>query len=207
MKIAIRYATSALLMLVLVAQTPFAAGGNLVAGVGAVGTVGQWSNFSAIDVIAGATLLPAVSKQTVLYIAFTGGTIADVANMGLYKTATRQSTILSVTPVKLGGISNPSISLTSKTVCKTQPISATNPCIVRLDPLAVSLSPGNDYYFVIYFTSDSNNLALGGASPVTPTSSLTGWYANGDDTQLKVGDPTPTGPLGPPIFLVAVQST
>jgi hypothetical protein len=194
-------------MLVLVAQSPFAAGGNLVAGVGAVGNVGQWANFSAINVIAGATLLPAVSKQTVLYIAFTAGTTADVANMVLYKTAARQSTILSVTPVKLGGISNPSISLTSKTVCKTQPISATNPCIVRLDPLALSLSPTNDYYFVIYFTSDSNNSALGGASPVTPTSSLTGWYASGDDTQLKVGDPVPTGGPSSPYFLVAVQSS
>jgi hypothetical protein len=207
MKNIFRYAISALLAFVLIAQSPFTFAGNLVAGVGAVSTVGNWSNYSVVDVIAGSTLFPSTSKTTVLYIAFTAGTTADISNMVIYKTATRQSSILSVTPVTLGSVSSPVIDLTNKKTCKVQPVSTTNPCVVRLDPITLTLSPGDDYYFVLYFANNTNNSPLGGATPSFSTSSLTGYYIVGDQTQLKVGNPAPASNFNAPYFLVAVQTS
>lgn len=197
---------SALLVFLLTAQSPFTFAGNLVPGVGIANSIGSWANYSAVNVIPGSALLPSTSKSTVLYLAFTGGTTADIAKMVIYKTASRQTKILSVTPVTLGGVADPSIHLSVKTTCKTQPLSVTSPCSVRLDPLTLTLSPLNDYYFVIYFTNDSNNSALGGASTTLP-SSLTGFYTPGDETQLKVGNPVPATSFTAPYFLVAVQTS
>jgi hypothetical protein len=207
MKTAFRYSISFLLALLLIAQSPFALAGNLVAGVGAVSTVGSWSNYSVINIIAGSTLLPSTSKTTVLYIAFTGGTTADIGNMVIYTTAAHSSTIASVIPVKLGGVSNPTVDLTNKKICKTQPVSTTAPCVVRLDPITLTLTSSDDYYFVMYFANNGNNGPLGGASPAFPTTSLTGFYAGGDDTQLKVGNAVPSGGATSPYFLVAVQTS
>src|ERR1700722_20650474 len=70
-------------------QRPAAAPINLVAGVGGpVSSSNQWQNYSALNLIAGAFIFPAVSgvKTTVLYIGFTGGTEADIGKMVLYTT-------------------------------------------------------------------------------------------------------------------------
>ena len=60
-------------------------------------------------------------------------------------------------PVKLKGVSNPIISLTNKKVCPTQPLSITNPCVIRLDPITLTPSTLSDYYLVMYFGNNSNN--------------------------------------------------
>jgi hypothetical protein len=59
----------------------------------------------------------------------------------------------------------------------------------------------------MYFANNGNNGPLGGASPAFPTTTLTGFYAGGDDTQLKVGNAVPSGGATSPYFLVAVQTS
>jgi len=183
---------------------------NLVAGVGGpVSSSNQWSNYSALNLIAGAFIFPAVSqvKTTVLYIGFTAGTEADIGNMVLYTTKRGGSKITAVTPVKLKGVTNPTISLTNKKVCPTQPISTTNPCVVRLDPITLTPSTLNDYYFVTYFSTNTNNETLGAANALYPITSLTGWYLGNDQTQLTVGKSIPSGYSGShPFFLLYVMS-
>src|SRR5579863_10562479 len=140
-------------------QRPATAPINLVAGVGGpVASSNQWENYSALNLIAGAFIFPAVSgvKTTVLYIGFTAGTEADIGNMVLYTTKRGNYKISAVTPVKLGGVSNPIISLTNKKVCPAQPISVTNPCVIRLDPIRLTPTTLSDYYFVMYLGSNSN---------------------------------------------------
>ena len=209
MKCFYHIAASILLMFGLIAQgmagTPAM---NLVIGVQSplVGSP-NWASYSAINIIPGSSLLPVNSTNTVLYIGFTGGTFADVNNMVLYTTKRDSSRITAVTPVKLGGISNPSINLTDRTVCPNQPVSTANPCIVRLDPIALSLSAVSDYYFVAYFTNNSNNTSLGAATPVFPNkTSLNGFYQLGDDSRLRVGQTVPSGATGQPYFLMFVMT-
>jgi len=187
---------------------PAAAPKNLLAGVsGPLNNSTSWSNYSSLSLIPGAGQFGVVSPNTTLYIGFTGGTTADISNMVIYKTARGGSKITSVTPVKLGGISNPSINLTSTTVCPSQPVSNVNPCVVRLDPTVLALSPLSDYYFVIYFTADSNNAAINAPWPATPKTSLGGWYASGDQSHLTVGQSIPVGNGGGgPYFLLYVMS-
>src|SRR6516162_2818258 len=114
-------AASILLMFVLIAQgmaipPPM----NLVIGVGGpLSSTGEWANYSAIDIIPGSSLLPITSTTTVLYLGFTGGTFADINNMVLYTTKRESGRVTAVTPVKLGGISNPSINLTDRAICPT----------------------------------------------------------------------------------------
>lgn len=183
---------------------------NLLAGVG--GPVSQntnWSNYSALNLIAGAFIFPAVSqvKTTALYIGFTAGTEADVGNMVLYTTKRGSTKITAVTPVKLKGVSNPMIALSSKKVCPTQPLSTSNPCVVRLDPITLTLSTLSDYYFVVFFSNDTNNASVGAANAQYPITSLTGWFETGDDTRLAVGDSIPGGYNGNhPYFLLYVMS-
>jgi hypothetical protein len=183
---------------------------NLVAGVGGpVSTSSQWENYSALNLIAGAFIFPAVAqvKTTALYIGFTAGTEADIGNMVVYTTKRGGSKITAVTPVKLKGVSNPIISLTNKKVCPTQPISTSNPCVVRLDPITLALSTLSDYYFVMYLTSNSNNAVLGAANSQYPITSLTGWFLGNDQTQLRVGGSIPSGYSGShPYFLLYVMS-
>jgi hypothetical protein len=191
-------------------QRPATAPINLVAGVGGpVSSSNQWEDYSALNLIAGAFIFPAVAQiqTTVLYIGFTAGTEADIGNMVLYATKRGNSKITAVTPLKLKGVSNPIISLTNKKVCPTQPISTTNPCVIRLDPLTLTPSTLSDYYFVMYFASNSNNATVGAANSQYPITSLTGWYLGGDQTRLKVGNPIPSGYSGShPYFLLYVMS-
>jgi hypothetical protein len=191
-------------------QRPAAAPINLVAGVGGpVSSSNQWENYSALNLIAGAFIFPAVAqvKTTVLYIGFTAGTEADIGNMVLYTTKRGLSKITAVTPVKLKGVSDPIISLTNKKVCPTQPISTSHPCVIRLDPMTLTLSTLSDYYFVVYFGNNTNNETVGAANAQYPITSLTGWFSSGDQTQQKVGDSVPSGYTGShPYFLLYVMS-
>ena len=202
-------AASILLMFVLIAQgiavnPPM----NLVIGVGSpVVNSAEWANFSAINLISGSSILPITSANTVLYLGFTGGTFADINNMVLYTTKRESSRITAVIPVKLGGISNPTINLTDKAVCPIQPVSPANPCVVRLDPIALSLSSISDYYFVAYFTNNSNNTSLDAATPEFPNkTSLNGFFQSGDDSRLRVGQTVPPGLTGQPFFLMFVMT-
>jgi hypothetical protein len=181
---------------------------NIVAGVFNV-TSGapNWAGLSAINVISGASLLPATAKQTVLYISFTGGSRADISNMVLYATTVRAGfTVASVTSVKLGGVSNLSINLASTAVCPVQPVSATNPCVIRIDPIALVLSPLADYYFVSYFANDTNNQTVAASIPSARTTTITGFADTKDDTQLKTGQTITTSNSGHPYFLVAAMN-
>lgn len=167
---------------------------NLVRGViGPVTSSNSWSGYSVLAQVPGAGLIPVTSTTTVFYVGFTAGTQADVNNMVLYTTARGSLTITAVTPVTLGGISNPMINLASATVCPVVEISSFNPCIVRLDPTHITLSALSDYYLVVYFTaSDSNNSALGLAQASFGQSSLSGTYVSGDESRLSVGASLPS---------------
>jgi hypothetical protein len=182
---------------------------NLVRGVvGPVTSNTSWSGFSAISLIPGAALIPVTSTQTTFYLGFTAGTTADIGSMVLYTTTRGGSTITAVTPVTLGGVSNPSINLASATVCPIQEISNYNPCIVRLDPTKLVLSATSDYYLVVYFTaSDSNNQSIGGTAPSLGLSSIMGWDLDSNQSQLTVGSPIPAGNSGrQPFFLMYVMT-
>jgi hypothetical protein len=182
---------------------------NLERGVvGPVGNNNSWAGFSALNLIPGAGLIPSTSKTSAFYLGFAAGAQADVSNMVLYTTARNGSTITAVTPLTLGGVSNPSINLASKTVCAIQPLSAGSPCIVRLDPITMSLSALSDYYLVVYFTAnDNNNGAVGATVGINSLSSLSGWFIGSDETQLTVGQSIPAGSSGrPPYFLMYVMT-
>jgi hypothetical protein len=203
-------AVASLASTVVAQQSPAAAPINLVAGVGGpVSSSNQWENYSALNLIAGAFIFPAVAqvKTTVLYIGFTAGTEADIGNMVLYTTKRGSSKITKVTPVKLKGVSNPIISLTNKKVCPTQPLSISNPCVIRMDPITLTPSTLSDYYFVMYLANNTNNESVGAANSQYPITSLTGWYLGGDQTQLKAGSTIPSGYSGShPYFLLYVMS-
>jgi hypothetical protein len=179
---------------------------NLVPGVGIITTTGSWSNYSAIDLIPGTALNPIASSQTVFRIGFTGGTTAVLGNMVLYTTARASTKITAVTSVKYKGVSNPTISLTNTGTCPLQPLSTNKPCIVKLDPLALTLSPLNDYYLVLYFATNSNNGPIGGATSYGEIPSMNGVFQSGDDTRVAVGGTVPVVPTSPPYFLMAVTS-
>jgi hypothetical protein len=210
MKSFYRIAASISLLFVLIAQgiaanPPM----NLVAGAQSpvVASTG-WAEYSAINLISGSSLLPITSPTTVLYIGFTGGTFADISNMVLYTTKRESSKITAVTPVKLNGVSDPSINLTDQAVCPMQPVSPANPCVVRLDPIALSLSPLSDYYFAAYFPYNTNNGSLSAAVPqFANKTSLNGMYQGGDSTRLKVGQTLPSsGFSDEPYFLMFVMT-
>ena len=207
MKTILRLAAFTLLLLAVAVQG-YAAPKNLVAGVGPLASASNWSGRSAISVIPGASLFPTTSKTTALYIAFTGGSQADISNMVLYQTGERNPTISSVTPITLNGVSSPTINLLDTTICPDQPVSATSPCIVRLDQLSLQLSASSDYFLAIYFTAnDSNNTSLGLSKPQFGTSGLTGWIGFSDETKHAVGDTLNTlVNAGTPYGLIAVMS-
>jgi hypothetical protein len=195
MKTILKFATLTLMMFV-VSVCGFSASKaeNLERGiVGPVSANTSWSGYSVVEQIPGAGLIPVTSTTTVFYLGFTAGTKADISGMVLYTTPRGGTTISAVTPVKLGGVSNPSIDLASTSVCPVAEISAFNPCIVRLDPTTITLSALNDYYLVVYFTaSDSNDEALGVTAPSWAQTSLRGTYISGNETQLSVGGSIPS---------------
>jgi trimeric autotransporter adhesin len=179
---------------------------NLVPGVGTITTTGSWSNFSAIDLIPGSALNPIASSQTVFRIGFTGGTTAVIGNMVLYTTARASTKITAVTAVKYKGVSNPTISLTNTGTCPLQPLATAKPCIVKLDPVTLTMSPLDDYYLVLYFANNSNNGPVGAATSYSLIPSMNGVFQSGDDTHIGVGGAVPLVPTGSPYFLMAVTS-
>jgi hypothetical protein len=181
---------------------------NLVRGaIGPFNANNEWENYSVVTLIPGASLIPVTSTQTVLYLGFGAGSEADIGNMVLYTTAKGSLTITAVTPVTLGSSSSPSIVLSNTSVCPNQPLSLTSVCIVRLDPTALVLSATNDYYFVVYFTSSSNNGSIGAAQPTSNVSAIETWYAGAENyTTLTVGQSIPSNTFHTPDFLMYVMT-
>jgi hypothetical protein len=164
---------------------------NLVRGViGPVGSNSSWANYSVFNLIPGSGLFPITSTTTVFYFGFTAGSEADISAMEIYTTARGSLKVTAITPVTLGGKSNPSIMLSNTSVCPVAPATAT-PCIVRFDPTTITLSPANDYYFGVYFANDTNNSAIAGASPGQNQSSIASAYFGGDYVNLTVGESLP----------------
>jgi hypothetical protein len=188
-------------------QGPATTTQNLVRGViGPAGSNASWSNYSVFNAIPGSAVFPLTSSTTVFYFGFTGGTEADIGNMVVYTTPRGSLTISAVTPVTLGGISNPSIQLGNTSVCPVTP-SSTTPCIVRFDPTTLTLSPASDYYFAVYYPNDANNSNIAGTQPNSNQTSLVGTYFGGTDfTHLTVGQSIPGVPNRSPSFLMYVMN-
>lgn len=216
MKIFYQLVTLILMMTVLLAsafaqeQAPTVALANLTEGQGTIASSGNpsWDGLSEFVLIPGASLMGASSTTTALYIGFTGGSQADIGNMVLYTTPRNGSTVLKVTKVTLGLTSSPSINLTSTSVCPVQPVSVTNPCIVRLDTVKAPLSPLDDYYFTIYFTLDINNEKISGLGQTGSPGALSGWYLYGDQTRIGLKGALPTNENSdqPPFFLAYITN-
>src|SRR5580658_167171 len=142
-----KLATCALMMLVLAASAFAQAPGpettlaNLTEGQGTIANSGnpQWDGFSELVLIPGASLMGASSSSTALYITFTGGTEADIGNMVLYSTLRGNDAVIKATKVTLGGLSDPSINLTSTSVCPNGAPTVTVPCTIRLDTVKAAL--------------------------------------------------------------------
>lgn len=180
---------------------------NLVRGViGPAGNNSQWSNYSVFNLVPGSALYPITSPTTVFYFGFTAGTTADIGNMVVYTTPRGSLTISAVTPVTLGGISNPSIQLSNTSVCPVAPSQAT-PCIVRFDATTLTLSPASDYYFAVYFSNDANNSTVAGTQPGRSQTSMAGTYFGGTDyTHLTVSQSIPGVANAGPVFLMYVMN-
>lgn len=183
---------------------------NLAEGEGLIGSNSNqfWGGYSELVLIPGAALMGASSATTVLTLGFTGGSTADVGNMVLYQTARGSDAVVKVSKVTLGGSQSPSINLTSPTTCPVQPVSPTNPCLVKLDAIKAALSPLSDYYFVIYFTLDTNNEKLQAAGQTAAQGALSGWFLYGDQTRIGVKGALPTNENldQPPFFLMYVTN-
>ena len=190
------------------AQTPAIVLSNLVDGVGTVaGGVTNWGGLTELTLISGSSLLGVKSTQAVLYIGFFGGSTVDIGNMVLYKTARNGNRVISVKKVTLGGVANPSLNLTSPSVCPVQPLSLANPCIIKLDPVKGALSTLNDYYFAMFFTSDSNNTNVLGVGNSSAQGGLSGYSVAGDQTRIKAKGSLPPGYGGlTPYFLMYVAN-
>ena len=167
---------------------------NLTEGQGVITSSGNpsWDGLSEFVLIPGASLIGASSRSTALYLGFTGGSEADIGNMVLYEVPRNGSTVEKVEKVTLGGTQSPSIILTNTSTCPVQPVSVTNPCIVRLDTVKLALSPVYDYYFTIYFTLDTNNEKISGVGQSGWPGALSGWNLYGDQTRIGVKGALPT---------------
>lgn len=198
------------LMLTGLAGTAVAQLANLTEGQGTIANVSnpQWDGYSEVILIPGASLLGASSATTAFYLGFTGGNQADIGNMVLYQTNRSGIAVRRVNRVYLGGIQNPSINLTSTSVCPVQPVSVTNPCILRLDTLNLALSPTQDYYLAIYFTLDTNNEAISGLGQSLLQGGLSGFDLYGDYTRIEAGGALPEfgNTDQPPFFLAYVTN-
>ncbi len=191
-------------------QAPATTTQNLVRGVLApFQSNNQWAGYSLLNQIPGSALYPVASSTTAFYWGFSAGTTADISNMVLYTTAHGSLKITAVTPVKLGGISNPSISLTNTSICPVQPVSATAPCIVKFDPVSIALSPASDYFLTVYFTNDTNNQTVGGIYSTVPygTGLSSAFFGGTDSTHFTVGQSLPSSTNGrPSYFLMYVMN-
>ena len=90
-----------------------------------------------------------------------------------------------------------------------QPVSATSPCIVKFDPVAITLSPASDYYLTVYFTNDTNNQTIGGVYPSLPYGSvlISTCLGSTDSTHFTAGQSLPSGTNGrPSYFLMYVMN-
>ena len=206
-----KFATLALAVAVIsasaMAQAPATTLTNLIDGSEELNSSGSWGGYSSLTLIPGAGLFGVTSTQTVLTIVFTAGSTVDVGNMILYTSARGSSTITGTKKVTLGGISNPSINLTSTSVCPVQPVSTANPCYVKLDPIKGSLVVTDDYTFTIYFLNDSNNATMEGAGTGPVQGSLSAWAVSGDQTRIKKKGTLPSGNAGEgPPFLMYVTN-
>jgi hypothetical protein len=206
-------ATFVLIMSVLAAsafaQVPAAALANVTEGQGTITSSSnpQWDGMSELVLIPGASMLGAAPSSMALYLGFTGGSEADIGNMVLYTTLRGGTAITATKKLTLNKSADPSINLTSTSVCPIQPVSATNPCIIRLDTVTGKLSPLNDYYFAVYFTLDTNNEKISGAGLSPAPGALTGWYLYGDQTRVGKDGALPSGYNGQaPFFLLYVAN-
>ena len=181
---------------------------NLTEGQGtALGNTNDWEGWSEIDLIPGGGLFGVTSKSTIATLGFSAGSVVDISNMVLYTTSRASNIITAVKKVTYTKKANPSIDLASTAVCPVQPVSLANPCFIKLDAIKVALSPLNDYYLVVYYTSDSNNNSMRGAGSSTLTGALSGWLIDGDDTRIPLGGTIPVGYTGaPPVFLMALTN-
>jgi hypothetical protein len=173
---------------------------------GAAGTPGNnvdWEGWSEIDEIPGASLFGVDSTDSYFTIGFSAGSTVNITSMVVYTTARANNVVTKVTKLNYLGKANPSIDLTSTTNCPNQPVSATNPCLIKLTKAAVEMVASNDYYFAIYFTSDSENNTMRGAGGSNQSGALTGWQIDGDDGLIPVGGTIPVGDAGAaPLFLM-----
>lgn len=207
-----RLATLALALCVIattaVAQAPGTALSNILAGVGPMaGGNTNWANYSELVLIPGSALLGVKAASNVLYIGFYGGSTVDIGNMVLYKTTRSSTTVVSTKKVTLGGKTDPSINLTSTSVCPVQPVSITNPCIIKLDPIKGALSSLDDYYFTMYFTNDGNNGTVETIGNMYTQGALSGYQVIGDQTRIKKKGALPPGYNGgAPYFLMYVAN-
>jgi hypothetical protein len=165
---------------------------NLVEGQGTAASSSNpsWAGLSEVVLIPGAALMGASSATTAIYLGFTAGTTVNVGNMVLYETPRNGSTVLKVTKVTLGATQSPTIDLSSTSVCPVAPTAAT-PCIVKLDTVALALSPLDDYYFAIYFTLDTENQSIAGMGQSAVRGALSGFYLYGDQTRIGVDGALP----------------
>lgn len=190
------------------AQEPATQLANLAAGAGDItGQTLNWAGFSELVLIPGSELFNVKSASTFLSIGFIAPSTVDVGNMVLYVTARNTTTVTGTKKVTLGGLSNPSINLASTAVCPVQPVSLTNPCIIKLDAVKGALSPLDDYYFAIYLANDSNNQSVSPAGPPTSQGSLSGYFLTGDETRIKKKGTLPAGyAAAAPYFLLYVTN-
>ena len=181
---------------------------NLVAGVGPVTSgVTIWNGVSVTSLISGNALFPASGNQTVLSLGFTGGGSLDIGNMVLYKTNRNSYKVVDVIPVTYKGLSSNSI-LLDVSNCPVLPISTLFPCVVRLDPISLKLSPLYDYYFVMYLPDTFPNLTVTATSSLFSKTTILGGFAFSDQTTFVKGDALPSNIInkGQAYFLVGVTN-
>ena len=184
------------------AQTPQ----NLVAGIGPLtNAIAVWTDRSAINLVSGNTLFPVSGKNTFLHLGFTQGNEVVVGGMVLYTTDRNHFVIKHVTPLTFGGHSSGTFFLSA--ACSGK-ITVQTPCVIQLDPLPFKASTLNDYYCVIYFTSDPNNAAIDSSSSLNSNTTILGGIDSGvDDTTFRVGDILPSNIIkGQANFLVGVTT-
>jgi len=196
-----------LFSMVIAMPSPAQSPQNLVAGTGPLtNAIAIWTDRSAINLVSGNTLFPVSGKNTFLHLGFTQGDEVVVGGMVLYTTDRNKFVIKHVTPLTFGGRSSGAFFLHSACAGK---ISVQTPCVIQLDPLSFKASTLNDYYCVIYFTSDPNNAAVDSAISLNSNTTILGGIDAGvDDTTFVVGDILPSNIInkGSANFLVGVTT-